>query len=47
MCDYKYICFDNSKHNEKNCSFTRHTDRTFQQIYVDDNKTFYNKYIRA
>jgi hypothetical protein len=29
---------------KKTCSLTKHVDRTFHQRYVEDNKTFYNKY---
>ena len=42
--DYKDICLDTSKCNEKICSLTKHMNHTIQQNYVDDNKTFYNKY---
>jgi len=38
---------DTSKYNKIFCSLTKHMDRTFQQIYIEDNKTLYNKYICA
>jgi len=43
--DYKDLCLVTSKNNKNNLVFNKTYVNKFQQTYVDDNKTVYNKYI--
>jgi hypothetical protein len=39
------LCLYNSKGNEQICNLTENMEHIFQQSYVENNKTFFNKYI--